>query len=118
MHIESVTLTSFRCFGPDSVTIELDPDLTVMVGANGTGKSATFDALARLFGVTQDERRVRPEDFHVPVDEEEAPATRNLSIDVVIAFPELEDEDEDDDETSWTLFPSSSVRWQRLTTAS
>ena len=98
MHIESVTLTNFRCFGPDSVRIELDPDLTVMVGANGSGKSATFDALARVFGVTQDERRVRPEDFHVAVDEEEAPATRELSIDVVIAFPELDDDDEDDED--------------------
>ena len=99
MHIESVTLTNFRCFGPDSVTIELDPDLTVMVGANGSGKSATFDALARLFGVTQDERRIRPEDFHVAVDEEEAPESRELSIDVVIAFAELkEDEDEEQDE--------------------
>ena len=30
-----------------------------------------------------------PEDFHVPIDETAAPATRNLSIEVVVAFPEL-----------------------------
>src|SRR4051812_31762011 len=89
VHIESVTLTNFRCFGPEPVTIALDSSLTVMVGTNGTGKSATFDALARLFGVTHEERRVRPDDFHVPVDEEDVPATRQLSIDVVIGFPEL-----------------------------
>lgn len=96
-----MTLKNFRCFGPDSLTVEVDPNLTVLVGANGSGKSATFDALARLFGVTQDERRVRPEDFHVPIDEEEAPASRDLSIDVVITFPELaeDEEDEDADET-------------------
>ncbi|HSH58110.1 MAG TPA: AAA family ATPase [Acidimicrobiales bacterium] len=98
MHLETLTLTNFRCFGPDPVTITLDPSLTVMVGANGSGKSATFDALARLFGITQDERRLRPEDFHVPADEEEAPAARTLSIDVVIAFPELADDDDDDDD--------------------
>lgn len=98
MHIESVTLTNFRCFGPESVRIELDPDLTALVGANGSGKSAAFEALARLFGVTQDERRVGPEDFHVGVDEEETPETRELSIDVVVAFPELEDEEEEDEE--------------------
>jgi predicted ATP-dependent endonuclease of OLD family len=88
---------NFRCFGPEPRTIELDPALTVLVGANGTGKSATFEALVRLFGVTSEQRRVRPDDFHVPVDEEEVPATRELSIDVVIAFPELGDEDENDD---------------------
>lgn len=91
-------LTNFRCFGPEPVTIVLDPALTVMVGANGTGKSAAFDSLARLFGVTQDERRVRTEDFHVPFDEEDVPLTRELSIDVVIAFPELADEDDHDDD--------------------
>jgi putative ATP-dependent endonuclease of OLD family len=103
VHIEWVTLTNFRCFGPEPVSIELDPALTVMVGANGTGKSATFVALSRLFGVTQDERRVRPDDFHVPVDEEEVPATRELSIDVVIAFPELDDEWSDEEDGADTV---------------
>lgn len=106
MHIESVTLTNFRCFGPDSVRVELDPALTVMVGANGAGKSAAFDALARLFGVTDEERRVRPEDFHVPVDEENPPSVRELSIEVVVAFPELEENDyEDDDDDSFDSVP-------------
>ncbi len=98
VHIEFLTLKNFRCFGPEPVTIELDPALTVMVGANGTGKSATFEALARFFGVTAEQRRVQPNDFHVPLDEEEVPATRELSIEVVIAFPELEaDDDEKED---------------------
>ena len=90
MYIESLTVTNFRCFGAESVRILLERDLTVMVGANGSGKSAAFGALARLFGVTQDERQVRPEDFHVRAGETEAPESRELSIEVVLAFPELD----------------------------
>lgn len=89
MHIERITLTNFRCFGTDPTSIDLDAAFTVFVGANGTGKTATFAALGRMFGVTRGDRQVVPEDFHVLIDETEAPATRDLSIEVVIAFPEL-----------------------------
>ena len=89
MHIERVTLTNFRCFGTDPTTIDLDAEFTAFLGANGTGKTAAFAALGRMFGVTRTDRQVVPEDFHVPIDETEAPATRELSIEVVIAFPEL-----------------------------
>jgi len=92
MHIESLMLTNFRCFGPDPVRIELDPELTVMIGANGAGKTAAFEGLLRLFGVTQDQRQIRAEDFHVPADEQDVPEQRHLIIEVVIAFPELDDE--------------------------
>ena len=50
MHIERVTISSFRCFGPDATTIELDAAFTAFVGANGTGKTAVFAALGRMFG--------------------------------------------------------------------
>ena len=89
MHIERVTLTNFRCFGTDPTTIDFDAAFTALVGANGTGKTAAFAALGRMFGVTRGDRQVISEDFHVPVDETEAPATRDLSIEVVVAFPEL-----------------------------
>ena len=89
MHIERVTLTNFRCFGADPTTIDLDSRLTAFVGANGTGKTAVFAALGRMFGITRGERQVVPEDFHVSIDEKEPPAARDLSIEVLIAFPEL-----------------------------
>lgn len=89
MHIERVTLTNFRCFGTDPTTIDFDAAFTAFVGANGTGKTAAFAALGRMFGVTRGDRQVVSGDFHVPVDETEAPATRDLSIEVVVAFPEL-----------------------------
>lgn len=66
--------------------------MTVMIGANGAGKTAAFEGLLRLFGVTQEQRQVRAEDFHVPAREEEPPQSRDLAIEVVIAFPELEKE--------------------------
>lgn len=112
LHIESLTLTNFRCFGAEPVTIEVENALTVFVGANGTGKTAAFDALARMFGVTRRERQVVREDFHAEIqidendgehqtdsdsdaDVDKSPACRELSIEVVLAFPELALEPDD-----------------------
>jgi putative ATP-dependent endonuclease of the OLD family len=94
MHIESITLTNFRCFGPDPTTVTLDTTLTALVGANGSGKTALLLALARLFG-TSEQRHVRRQDFHVAADEDEPPVQRQLAIDVVMAFPELGNDDDD-----------------------
>jgi putative ATP-dependent endonuclease of the OLD family len=90
MHIERVTLTNFRCFGPGPYTINLDPQLTALVGTNGAGKTALLQALSRLFG-THEQRHVRRQDFHIPFDETQPPMERKLSIDAVFAFPELDD---------------------------
>jgi predicted ATP-binding protein involved in virulence len=43
-HVDSLTLENFRCF--DSVTIDLDPEMTVFVGVNGAGKTAVLDGIA------------------------------------------------------------------------
>lgn len=94
MHVEQVTLSNFRCFGVDPTTIELNDGFTAFVGANGTGKTAVFAALGRMFGISRVERQIVREDFHVPIDEAGAPPARQLSIEVVIAFPELDDIDE------------------------
>jgi putative ATP-dependent endonuclease of the OLD family len=93
MIIERLILTNFRCFGPEPQTIELAPGMTAFVGANGAGKTAVMQALLRLFGVTSEQRRLRRQDFHVPVDEESPPATRTLSLEVILGFPELQEED-------------------------
>ena len=99
MRIERVTLTNFRCFGPNPVSIDLSPDITAFIGANGSGKTAVLQALSRLFGVPNEQRRVRRQDFHVPQDEDSAPTERTFSVEVVLDFPELRNsnrEDEDD----------------------
>ncbi|MQY31730.1 AAA family ATPase [Nocardia aurantia] len=43
-HIDRLELENFRCF--ERLDVALDPSLTVLVGANGTGKTAVLDALA------------------------------------------------------------------------
>lgn len=91
MYLERVTLTNFQCFGPEAHTITFDQQLTALLGANATGKTAACQALLRLFSVVAEQRQVRVEDFHVP-DSETTPATiRTMRIDAVFAFPELAD---------------------------
>ena len=89
MHIESVTITGFRCFGPHPATIPLNAGLTAIVGANASGKTAVLQALMRLFGVTRAQRTIVPSDFHVAPGETERPAARELTIDVRLSLPEL-----------------------------
>jgi putative ATP-dependent endonuclease of the OLD family len=92
MHIESLKLTNFRCFGPETVVIPMAETFTAFVGDNGAGKTAIMYALLRLFGISQEQRRLRAQDFHVPVEETSAPEERALSIEAVLVFPELQDE--------------------------
>lgn len=89
MHIESITITGFRCFSSTPVFIPFSPGITALVGPNGSGKTAVLQALMRMFGVTRAQRTVVPSDFHVPLDETERPTTRSLMIDVRFGLPEL-----------------------------
>ncbi|MBH0776958.1 AAA family ATPase [Nocardia bovistercoris] len=43
-HIDRLEVANFRCF--ERFALSLDPSLTVLVGVNGTGKTAVLDALA------------------------------------------------------------------------
>ena len=90
MFIEKLALTNFRCFGPQPTSIELTKGLTTFVGANGAGKTAVLQSLQRLFGMTGDHRRLRRQDFHVPADEAVPALTRTLSLEAILAFPELD----------------------------
>ncbi|WP_029007540.1 ATP-dependent nuclease [Azospirillum halopraeferens] len=91
MKIESITLHNFRCFGPKPLTVRLAHGMTALVGANGAGKTALMHALRRMFGVTEEQRRLVRGDFHVPAGEATPPTRRSLAIEVILAFPELED---------------------------
>lgn len=90
MHIERLHLSGFRCFGPQESTITLERDLTAFIGVNGAGKTAVLLALARIFGVTADQRRLRRQDFHVPAKELAIEPQRMLYVEVIVAFPELD----------------------------
>lgn len=94
MFIERLTLTNFRCFGPSPSSIDLTAGLTAFVGANGAGKTATMQALQRLFGISGEQRRVRRQDFHVPAGESAPASQRTLALEVILAFPELNHDDQ------------------------
>lgn len=90
MFIEKLVLKNFRCFGPEATEISLVNGLTAFVGVNGAGKTAVLQALQRMFGVVGDQRRLRRQDFHVPAGELAPVLNRTLSLDVILAFPELD----------------------------
>lgn len=95
MHIERINLQNFRSFGPEGQSIAVDPDLTTLVGANGAGKTVLMQALQRMFGISNEQRTIRRQDFHIPSLEEEIPSKRTLTLEAIVAFPELDDEDGD-----------------------
>lgn len=95
MKIEHVSIRNFRCFGRSGTKIKLESYVTAFVGGNGSGKTAVFQALSRVFGVTPAQRTVRRQDFHLPADQRELQSGETLSIEVLFSFPELEGLDED-----------------------
>lgn len=106
MKIESLTLQNFRCFGTNPQTFSLSEDITAFVGSNGTGKTAAMQALLRMFGISEEQRRIRRQDFHVPRDEKIPPQQRDLVIEAILVFPELENEDDDVADKAAATVPS------------
>ncbi|HFD88172.1 MAG TPA: DUF2813 domain-containing protein [Gammaproteobacteria bacterium] len=98
MKIEELYIYNFRCFGPQGTKITLDSCVTAFIGGNGSGKTAGFQALSRLFGVTAAERSVQKRDFHVPVGQQMLQSGATLSIEVIFSFPELDGVDENEAE--------------------
>lgn len=91
MYIESVAFSGFRCFAAEPVVVSLDPQLTAVVGPNGAGKTALLQGLSRIYGATNAERTITPQDFHLPKGSAAKDKTKQLSIDVVLRLPELTD---------------------------
>ena len=92
MRLESITLSGFRCFGSDPISVPIAPEITAVVGPNAAGKTALLHALAKLFGVSRAQRTVQRSDFYVGVDEDpDDRGSKNLFIDVLIGLPELAD---------------------------
>jgi hypothetical protein len=90
MKLESVKIKNFRCFGPDETIVRMDQGVTVLVGGNGSGKTAVFVALSRLFGIGTRQRNVTRRDFHLSRDIPELVSGASLSLEAVFGFPELE----------------------------
>jgi putative ATP-dependent endonuclease of the OLD family len=94
MKITTLRLNNFQSFGPEPKAIELS-DLTYVLGPNGSGKTAVLQALSRLFSPLEAQRKIRLEDFHVPVDrsavEVQAREPR-LWLEVDVEIPEAGDD--------------------------
>jgi putative ATP-dependent endonuclease of OLD family len=65
VYLAELTITNFRSFGPDGITVKLREGLTALVGENDSGKTAVIDALRFLLGTTDQEwLRFSADDFH------------------------------------------------------
>ena len=92
MRLESVTLSGFRCFGNDPITLPLSAEITAVVGPNASGKTALLQALTKLFGIGRAQRTINRSDFHVAADADpDDRDPKELVIDVLVALPELAD---------------------------
>ncbi|MEW4275372.1 ATP-dependent nuclease [Priestia megaterium] len=94
MIITDLFIRNFRCYGPKQEKIKLK-NFTAFVGANSSGKSASLQALLRMFGQNTRDRLLTRNDFHVPVEATRAEMDndKELSIEVKIEFPELSNTD-------------------------
>ena len=87
MHIESISIRNFRCFGNAPAKTAINPGLTGLVGDNGAGKSAVLEALKRLFSPIASERRIQKADVHFGHGEDsQSIDEREVVIDVVFGF--------------------------------
>jgi putative ATP-dependent endonuclease of the OLD family len=91
MQLDKIKISNFRCFGEEPQTISLEHDLTILIGNNGSGKTALITALRRVFGSTREERAIVCDDFHIqPSETTENLEGRQLYIEVIFSFPELQ----------------------------
>ena len=90
MQITTLRLSNFQSFGPGPITLNL-AGLTYILGPNGSGKTAVLEALSRLFSPLASQRKVKVEDFHVPVNRSASEVhveQPTLWLEVDIEFPE------------------------------
>ena len=83
MKLAKIEITNFRCF--ESVSLLLKPDVNVIVGINGAGKTTILDAIAvALFDIVAANVRasrdtLRPTDIHIePASREESTGRRDF----------------------------------------
>jgi putative ATP-dependent endonuclease of OLD family len=89
MRLQRLKLRNFRCFGPDETVISFD-DMTALIGANSSGKTAVLQALMKLFGISHKDRYLHRSDFYVPPGRNADDLQKNdMFIEAVLVFPEL-----------------------------
>ncbi len=91
MHLEKIILSNFRCFNENETQILLEEDLSCFVGNNGSGKTTLIVALKRLFGSSREDRYITRDDFYLaPNEDHKSINGRELYLEVIFSFPELE----------------------------
>lgn len=92
MKLDKLRLSNFQSYGQELPTELSFEELTFLIGPNGSGKTATLQALCRLFAFDPSLRRIKRSDFNVPHNEVEQPVERSLWIEADFLFPELHDD--------------------------
>jgi putative ATP-dependent endonuclease of the OLD family len=87
MKLKQLRTRNFQSFGPIPTVVDLEP-ITFLLGPNGSGKTAVLQALARMFAIDPNLRRIRRSDFRVGSGVLEE-ASSQLWIEADFEFPEL-----------------------------
>ena len=88
MKLTKVIINNFRSFGERQV-IEFN-NQTVLIGNNSSGKTTVLQALSKLFSDKQSDRIIRKNDFHLPKGSRPGENTRELFIETIFEFDELD----------------------------
>lgn len=88
MKLTKVIINNFRSFG-ESQIIELN-NQTVLIGNNSSGETTVLQALSKLFSDKQNDRIIKKSDFHLPKGSRPGENTRNLFIETIFEFDELD----------------------------
>lgn len=105
MKLKSLQLENFRCF--ETLDLELDGAMTLLIGLNASGKTAILDALATALGAwlrgtaqaRSHDRPLRPTDARLVRQETKGLPTANPSFPVTV--------------TAWGTVDSSPITWSR-----
>lgn len=88
MKLTKVIINNFRSFGKRQ---EIDiNNQTVLIGNNSTGKTTVLQALRKLFSDKQSDRIIKKSDFHLPKGLKPGENTKNLFIETIFEFDELD----------------------------
>jgi putative ATP-dependent endonuclease of OLD family len=80
MFLRRVAIQNFRAI--KSMSIDLDPESTVLIGENGSGKTSFFAVLAACLGLRNDGQELVFErrDFRAPADDPDGDATEPIRV--------------------------------------
>ncbi|MGL4403474.1 MAG: AAA family ATPase [Fusobacteriaceae bacterium] len=67
MLVEKLSIEGFKCF-KNKTEIKFDK-FNGFIGNNGTGKTSILEALIRLFGSNLNDRKIKNQDFFIPLGE-------------------------------------------------